>query len=104
MTLAHFRAKVNEIVYNGQPTGGLSPEAALVAKITALVKADLKRWVSRIVYCVIGRHFTNPVILATAPPEYQGWRRVTPAGRGGISHRDTEGTPPGSRPRTGPIG
>ena len=104
VTLAHFRAKLNEIVYNGQPSGGLSPETALVAKITALVKADLKRSVSRVVYCVLAPRFTNPAILATASPKHQSWRGNTPQGRGGVPHRGTEGIPPCSRPGTGRIG
>ena len=104
VTLAHFRDKLNEIVYNGQPSGGLSPETALVAKIVALVKADLKRSVSRAFYCVLARHLTNPAILATAAPEHQSWRGNTPQGRGGVPHRGTERIPPDSRSRARRIG
>jgi type II secretory pathway component PulJ len=33
-TLVRFQDKLHDIVHNGQPPGGLSPEMALAAKIT----------------------------------------------------------------------
>jgi hypothetical protein len=103
VTLVKFRAKIRNIVRNGQPPGGLSPETALAAKILEIVKDDLKRSVSRIFYCVLVHRFTNSAILATATPGHQGWRGKTPAECGGLPHQPTEGDPPGkANPHSGP--
>lgn len=67
-TLVQFQAKLHDLVRNGQPSGGLPPEMALVAKITKIMKEDLKRSVSHTFYCVLVHHFTDLAISATAAP------------------------------------
>ena len=73
VALVHLWTGLDEIVLNGQPSGGSSPEKALIAKTTKLARDELKRSVSCIFYCVVVRLFTNYVILATATPAHQGW-------------------------------
>jgi len=93
-TLVQFQAKLHDFVRDGQPSGGLPPEMALVAKITKLLKEDLERSVSRTFYCVLIHRFTNLVISATAAPGHQIWRRKTPSECGGLPRRPTEGSRP----------
>ena len=93
--LTQFRAKLHDIVRSGQPSGGLSPEMALAAKIAHTVKEDLKRSVSRIFYCVLVHHFTDFAISATAAPGHQSWRGKAPPECGGLLCRPPEGDPPG---------
>jgi len=95
LTLVRFQAKLHDLVRDGQPPGGLSPEMALAAKIVKLAKEDLKRSVSHIFYCVLVHHFTNFATPATATPGHQGWRRKTPPECGGLPHRPTGGNAPG---------
>ena len=90
-TFVRFRAKLHDIVFNGQPPGGLSPETALTAKIMKLIKEELKRSVSRVFYRVLALRFTNFAILATATSEHCSWRRKTCQERGGLPHQYTEG-------------
>ena len=97
MALVHLWTKLDEIVLDGQPSGGSSPEKALIANITKLVKDELKRSVSCIFYCVLVRLFTNFVILATAAPAYQGWGRKTLPGYRRLSRGDNEGDHPVSQ-------
>ena len=94
--LVRFKA-MYETVHNGQPSGGSSPEKALAAKIRKFAKAELKRSVSRIVYCVLAPHFANFITPATAAPGYQSWGRSTPKGRGRIPYRHTGRNRPSSR-------
>lgn len=68
VALSQFRAKLRDLVFDGEPLGEVLPEKVLAARITKLVKEELKRSVSRIFYCVLAPHFTNFVILATAFP------------------------------------
>jgi len=93
-TLVQFQAKLHDFVRDGQPSGGLPPEMALVAKITKKIKEDLEQSVSHTFYCVLVHHFTNLAISATAAPGHQIWRRKTPSECGGLSHRPTEGNSP----------
>ena len=73
VALVHLWTKLDEIVLDGQPSGGSSLEKALIATITKTAKDELKRSVSCIFYCVFARLSTNFVILATAAPAHQGW-------------------------------
>ena len=59
VALANFRVALRDIVFVERPTGKESPETALAAEITKLVKEELKRSVSCIFYCVLAPHFTN---------------------------------------------
>ena len=93
-TLVQFQAKLSDIVHNGQPSGGLSPEMALAAKITKTVKEDLKRSVSGIFYCVLVHRFTDSAISATATPGRQGRRGRTPPECGGLPHWAAGGNHP----------
>jgi hypothetical protein len=47
--LARFQVRLNELVFNGQPPGGLLPETALAAKTIKSIKEELKRSVSHFV-------------------------------------------------------
>ena len=94
VVLVNFQAKLHDMVRNGRPPGGLSPEMALAAKIAETVKDNLKRSVSHIFYWVFVYHFTDSVILATATPGHQSWRGKTPAECGGLPHQPAEGNPP----------
>ena len=58
--LVRFEANVYETVLNGQPSGGSMPEKALAAKIQKLSKEELKRSVSRIVYCILAPRLLIP--------------------------------------------
>ena len=92
--LVQFQAKLQDIVRNGQPSGGLSPEMALAAKIAKAAKEDLKRSVSRVFYCVLVHRLTDSAILATATPGRQGRRGRTPPGCGRLLHWAAGGNHP----------
>ena len=47
--LVRFQAKLDELVFDQRPPGGLLPEKALAARITKSTKEDLKRSVSHFV-------------------------------------------------------
>jgi len=103
VTLVRFRAKLHDIVRDGQPSGGLSPETALAARITKSIKEDLKRSVSCIFYCVPVHRFTDSAIPATAIPGYQSWRWKTPPECGGLPRMPAEGSrPSGANSHSGP--
>lgn len=89
-----FQAKLRNMVRNGQPPEGLSPEIALVAKLQEAMEEDLKQSVSRIFYCVLVHHPIDSVTLATAIPGHQGRRGKTPPKCGGLPYQPTEGNPP----------
>jgi len=93
-TLVEFQAKLHDLVYNGQPPGGLSPEVALAANIAKTVKEVLKRSVSRISCCILDHRFTDFAISATATPGHQGWRGKAHQECGGLPHRLAEGNRP----------
>ena len=102
--LVQFQVKLHDIVHNGQPSGGLSPEMALAANIAKTVKEDLKRSVSRIFYCILVHRFTDSAISATATPGRQGRRGRTPPecgrlprGAAGGNHPREADFQPGSR-------
>ena len=102
--LVQFQVKLHDIVHNGQPPGGLSPETALAAKISKTAKEDLKRSVSRIFYCVLVHRLTDSATSATATPGRQSRRGRTPPecgrlphGAAGGNHPREAGFQPGSR-------